>query len=382
MIGPHRIRRNFATREQAEAWRHQREHDRLAGPTLEALRSTWLSETQLRIAEGLFHRATGDELSEAFEWWERYGKAQRAAALAGAGTSVREAVDLFKAWLPSSELRERTRKNLADRAGRFALGLGHAHLGDLTSDTVEGWLAKRDVSASTKDNDRRAISRFFSWCMERPRRWIAVNPCHGVRVGQPKRGTPPTLLPQQCLALMRAAEAHQGGRQVRHLALCLFGGVRPEEATRLRNEDVNLSDGEVRIRAEIAKTHVARTVSTKDSPLGEWLDAFPNAPLSMSPTTRRRDLLVIRKAARIDTWPNDVLRHTAASALIRRCGSYAAVADRLGNSETILRKHYVAGWPSALADQWAAIRPARRRHDPSRSSQRRTDPAKAASVRQ
>lgn len=352
-----RVRRNFPTREEAESWRHEAEHERLLGPAVETLRSTWLTEDQLRIAEGLFHQASGDELGEALRWWLRHGKEQVSATTAGAGIALFEAFTKFKQWLAESRLRPRSRKNLTDRVHRFVLGLGHAQLGDITADSVDAWISARPVSAATRDNDRRAISRLFSWCMERPRRWIRLNPCSSVRVERPKRGTPPTLAPEGCLALMRAAESHQRGRQVRYLALCLFGGIRPEEAARLRDTDLNLADGEVRIRAEVSKTHVARTVAVGDTPLGAWLLAYPAAPLRMSATTRRRDLLAIRQAAGIEEWPNDVLRHTAASALIRICGSYATVADRLGNSETILRKHYVAGWPTAMADAWAAILP-------------------------
>lgn len=352
-----RVRRNFETKEAAEAWRHERERERLGVASVETLRSTWLTEEQLRLAEGLFHRCSGDEIAEALSWWERHGKAHSAATEVGAGVSVQEAFVQFKAWLESSELRQRTRRNLSDRVGRLVDSLGHCQFGDLTTDSIEGWINSRSVSAATKDNDRRAVSRFFSWCLDRPRRWLANNPCSAIRIEQRRRGTPPTLTPDQCVALMRASEAHRQGRQVRYLALCLFGGVRPDEAAQVSRADVNLDDGEIRIRAEVSKTHAARLVPTEDTPLGAWFRAYPKAALLMSATTRRRDILAIRRAAGINNWPSDVMRHTAASALIRICGSYAAVADRLGNSETILRKHYVAGWSSTLAERWAATRP-------------------------
>lgn len=54
----------------------------------------------------------------------------------------------------------------------------------------------------------------------------------------------------------------------------MFVGIRPEEAARLRDNDLNLADGEVRIRAEVAKTHAARALAVGDTPLGSWLRAY------------------------------------------------------------------------------------------------------------
>ena len=41
-------------------------------------------------------------------------------------------------------------------------------------------------------------------------------------------------------------------------------------------------------------------------------------------------------------WKHDCTRHTAASNWLAECRSAADVATSLGNSETVLRKHYMA----------------------------------------
>ncbi len=357
VLNGERIRRNFESRLKAESCRHELESARLNVVSTEALRATWLSGDQLRIAEGLFHKATGDDLTEALGWWLRHGKNHSAAAAAGSGISLRDAFEQYQAWLPTSTLREPTRVNLRTRMARFVTDSGHARISDITPDFLREWLDGRKMTAVSRDNERRAVSSFLSWCMEPPRKWLATNPATAVRIKRERGKTPPTFTPDQCTVLMRTAERYKEGRQTRHLALLLFGGIRPVEATKLREDDVNIEDGEVRIRAEVSKTHTPRTVPTKDCPLNDWLRAYPAAPLQMPVMSRRRDMVAIMKAAGIAEWPVDVLRHTAASALIRRTGSYAAVADRLGNSESILRKHYSAGWATSLAERWAAILP-------------------------
>ena len=50
-----------------------------------------------------------------------------------------------------------------------------------------------------------------------------------------KSETPPpsVLSVAECQKLLAAAEAHKGGLLVPYVAVCLFGGLRPFEASRL-----------------------------------------------------------------------------------------------------------------------------------------------------
>ncbi len=50
----------------------------------------------------------------------------------------------------------------------------------------------------------------------------------------------------------------------------------------------------------------------------------------------------MRKAAGITDWPADVMRHTAISHYVRTHDSFADAAMQFGNSEQIIKAHYVS----------------------------------------
>ena len=132
------------------------------------LRATKLSETQLRLAETAFLKLDGDEeLLSAVDYWRRHGSQHSVAE----SPRLDEGFDAFKAWVTTTEtIRSHSKKNLLARVGIFVNGTSNVRLADITPELIEGFLAARRVGAITRDNDRRAISRFLGWCMERPRR--------------------------------------------------------------------------------------------------------------------------------------------------------------------------------------------------------------------
>jgi hypothetical protein len=52
--------------------------------------------------------------------------------------------------------------NLRLRLNAFTNSVGNLRVADFTPDAVEAYLSKRNLSPASKDNGRRAVSRFFS----------------------------------------------------------------------------------------------------------------------------------------------------------------------------------------------------------------------------
>ena len=186
------IRQNFADLREAqcqqvalEAEYHRRQPD---DPTV---RATRLTEAQLRLAETAFARLECDEdVIRATDWWLRGGKAQAVVN----SPRLDQAVQQFDAWLadPSTPLRPRTKGNLHTRIRIFGNSAPNLPVNEFTPEIIETYLQQRKVSLSSKDNDKRAVARFFSWCCERPRRWTAMNPCREVRIKLGERPPPPS----------------------------------------------------------------------------------------------------------------------------------------------------------------------------------------------
>ncbi|OQC24651.1 MAG: site-specific tyrosine recombinase XerC [Verrucomicrobia bacterium ADurb.Bin063] len=342
-----RIRQNFTDLLSAQAKQVELNTEYLAQRTDTAVRATKLTETQLRLAEIAFLKLDSEqELLPAVDYWNKHGKQL------SVQNSVRidEAVEQFNQWLarqPDNELSPRTKNNLRLRVGIFTNSIGNVEVNHITPDMVFGFLDKREVSRRTKINDRLVLSRFFAWCKEPPRRWLAVNPARKEeKTKRMPKPSPVILSVDQCERLLQAAAKHRRGRLVPYVAVCLFGGLRPFEAARLTWDGVNLADGEIRLEASQCKTRRPRTVKIGKT-LSAWLTRYKGKPFF--PVNWRNDFDDVKRAAgfgnsekdkRLTRWTGDVMRHTAISHYFRQCGSYGLTAEWAGNSEQIIKDHY------------------------------------------
>ena len=364
-----RIRQNYADLASAQVRQIELETEWLAGHTDIAVRATKLTDAQIRLAEGAFQRLDADdELLSAVDHWLKHGRRN------AVKNSVRldDAAAQFKSWVNTTEsLRPTTRKGLKNTVARFSNGTGNLRMDAITPEVLDVYFddLKTTVSAVTLDSQRRRLSRFFSWCIERPRRWMATNPAHTVKLDMPENGHPPTILTvPECERLMRAAEKFNKGELVPYFATCLFGGLRPDEAKRLTWAQVNFTDGELRLEAGQTKTGRARVIAL-NAPLRQWLEQYQGR--KFFPTDWPRKVAKVKTAAGFGTihdlkdperkhlkpWPADVMRHTAISHYFRSCGSYGLTAERHGNSEQIIKAHYQGRVSTEDTKRFYAIMP-------------------------
>lgn len=352
-----RVRENFPTVERAEARKLELEHQRLGLQAPEILRATWLTSDQLAAAESVFTRIPApDEVRKAVDFWLERGKAQSKATEHANDIRLDDALMRFKKYLTgAANLRESTRRNLRNRVAMFVSEVGNLTLQDVTPETVEAWLDGRHASPTTKDNDRRAVGRFFQWCVDRPQRFIITNPCREVRVALPERDLPEIYTLPEVMRLLVAAKRFRGGRFLKFIALQLFGGMRPTEALRFRDSQV--VDGHIRIEGRQSKTGRPRTIEA-DPVLLAWLKVSGEGPVSNWQKSR---LLWdgLKRKAKLARWIPDGLRHTAISHHFRRSGSYGLTAEWAGNSEPVIRAHYQARTTAADSERYWALFPAR-----------------------
>ena len=367
-----RVRENFRDEHSAKCRHVELEAEYLKRETETTIRSTKLTDVQLRLAELAFARLDDDaDLPRAVDYWLQHGRQN---AIAGESPRIDDAVKQFAAWLddePTANgngrctLREHSRKGLKVRVGIFANSIGNSRVNQITPDTVENFLNKlQDVSPVTRDNYRRAISRFFSWCIQRPRRWTMLNPCKEIRIEKDEKGPPAILSVQQCRDMLKAAE-REG--LAPYVALGVFGGLRPFEISRLTWQAINLKDREIRLEGPQTKTGKPRVVSICDT-LAAWLKAYKDEPIFPSNWRRRFDRVQAaagygtptKKRPDLKPWPVDVMRHTAISHYFRKTGSYGQTAEQFGNSEAIIKNHYQGRVSSEDTAKFYAIRPAKK----------------------
>ena len=155
------------------------------------------------------------------------------------------------------------------------------------------------------------------------------------------------------------------GHLVAYVALCLFGGLRPSEAARLTWDQVNLTDGEIRLKGMQTKTGKGRIVVICKT-LKAWLSKYRKAgeiyrsPYDAELKKVRANIGYGPKTEAqpdLNPWVPDVLRHTAISQYFRLTGSYGRTAEQFGNSEGIIKKQYQGRVTSAETKVFYALRP-------------------------
>ena len=352
-----RVRENYQHAASAQVRQIELEVEWLGRQSPTVVRATALSDSQVKLAEAAFARLDAEEeMTSAIDAWIRHGRAQSVKQL----VRLNEAVDQFFAWLGTTEeLRPASRDSLKVRVNVFRNSVGNMVVSHLTPEAVEQYLERRQVCNATRTADMLCLSRFFSWCIQRPRRWMASNPCREIHLPRAESAVPAILTVDQCEKLLRVAETFKAGKLVPYLAVTMFAGLRPTEAHRLTWAQINLEDGELRLEGNQTKTGRPRVVTIHPT-LKAWLTAYqgkPFCPLNASRSAVHAELQALRRASGFANWVPDVLRHSAISYSFRQSGSYGLTAEQFGNSEAIIKQHYQGRVSTEDAKRFYALQP-------------------------
>ncbi|MBI4565064.1 MAG: site-specific integrase [Planctomycetes bacterium] len=153
------------------------------------------------------------------------------------------------------------------------------------------------------------------------------------------------------------------------VATAIYGGFRREELVWLTKDDLDLDAKTIRIRSKTVggefwepKTKKNRTVPLSNDLhrilAGQALRAGSSVWLFASPRRRRWDanniskrLAALMAEAMHPTWTFQVFRHTFGSLLAQRGVSDFEIAELMGNSPEIVRKHYARLRPERMHDR-------------------------------
>ena len=352
-----RIRKNFKTREEAAAEKATLEIKALQIASGQRAIITTLTETQAREAEAVFHRLAGKAQSLSFFVdfaLSNYREPEKQKKLADAIAEYVAAKDHEQAQdhisMPQCV---RIRRDLKLLNAHFA----GVTVAELTVPALISFFERRKPALKTYNNRRGVVSTFMKFAFLRG--WITENPIlkvphHRIRR---KRGSAKTLSVAQAQELMAKIEKFERGRWVPFFALCLFAGIRPSfpdgEITKLKPGDVCLETGLISISADVSKVREPRKVTIQPN-LAAWLKAYPLKENSIAVPNFHQ-----RRAALSKTFglTHDVMRHTFISMFVAKFRSMGEAALQAGNSESIIRKHYLDLKSPAEAEQFFSIMP-------------------------
>lgn len=204
----------------------------------------------------------------------------------------------------------------------------------------------------------RVLRALFNFGIKRD--YLAANPIDKLDFESVANGEVQVLSHQEAHKLVNAAA--EAGDLLPYHALGLFAGIRPYELLRLQWEDVDLSEGHILIRAEVAKNRRRRIIDISPN-LAAWLKPYKIKGAVTSQTNLRTRLRAIRTAAGISRWKQDVMRHSFASYWLAEHEDINKLTLTMGHTTTtMLWKHYHKAAKRADAEKyWKISPPARAR---------------------
>jgi integrase len=352
-----RIRKNFKTREEAAAEQAALEVKAARIASGQHAVVTALTEDQAREAEALFRRVAGKPhpLSFYVEFaFANYRAPETQKSLADAVTDYLAAKDHEMAQDYVSERQVTRIRCDLKRLGKHFPGVTVA---ELTVPKLVAYLEQGKPAMKTYNNRRGIVSTFLKHAFHRG--WIVENPIvkvphHRIRR---RRGSAVTLSAARAAEFMEKMELFEGGRWVPYFALCLFAGIRPSvpggEITRLKPEDVDLGAGFISISAEVSKVREPRKVTIQPN-LAAWLRAYPLTKFRIIvPNGQQRRSRIAQEHG----LTHDVLRHSFISMFVAKYRSIGEAAIQAGNSESIIRRHYLDLKSTEEAEKFFGILP-------------------------
>lgn len=216
------------------------------------------------------------------------------------------------------------------------------------------WLRNISEAPKTWNNLRTSLVRLFNFARER--RYIPQNertPADMVK-RQKLGDTDVVTLPPGTLRTMFEG-ADEEARL--YLALASFTGMRTAELTRLHWQHIDFAAGVIRLPKEVTKTKRKRQVPILPN-LRAWLESFCGRAGKVFTSEKATDRTIAYVKAKGLDWPDNWARHSFGSYRATTTKSIGQVAMELGNSETIVKRHYFDAFASEKdALEWFAIMP-------------------------
>ena len=247
------------------------------------------------------------------------------------------------------------RKSMEDHFGREKglSRIGGTELESFLSATTKGKGAHRNARL-------RYLRAFWAWCSKPPRTWCAPEAAEMLEAVDVRQGDTIVLAPEKVRTLFKVAEKVFPDL-VPWLGLSIFAGLRQAEIERLKPSEITAEGITVSARNKTGRRHIAMP-----PPLAAWLEAHPikksvlPADFAVQKDRLRRlagwrvEAQGMRKPSlKLPLWPQNVLRHTAASVALGIGKPIDTLIFEHGHSGGVntLKKHYLGVMTRAVAEK-------------------------------
>ena len=254
-------------------------------------------------------------------------------------------------------LREISIKGIKHHVLRLSKNLGARIVSEIRLTDIQEVIKSEGIGLRSIKNYKRDWGALFNW--GKTMGYCTENPTTALKVPKEDSLDPSTVTPEQADLILRNAVSMRP-EFVPYFTLGLFCGIRPNELTILEADCMTREEGHVFVGSAKAKTRENRFVTIPDNAKA-WLDQYPIQDKVCGCPLRgvQKIVSIISKAAGMDSWPRDVMRHSFASYHLALWRDAAKTAHELGHrrDQQMLWKHYRALVTYEAAVQYFGIIP-------------------------
>lgn len=216
----------------------------------------------------------------------------------------------------------------------FSHTFGERMIADIAPKEISSWLRGLSIGAVSRNTIRSRLATLFSFAKRQG--YTPKNPMSDVERAKERGGEIGILTVAETARLLESADADT----LPYWAIGAFAGLRSAEIERLEWEEIDFEAGLIKLKASKAKTASRRLVQILPN-LERWLAPYSTRRGMVCPVGLRKRLEADRAAASLhESWPSNALRHSYASYHLAHFKDAAALALQMGNSPTIIFKHY------------------------------------------
>jgi integrase len=306
----------------------------------------------------------GKTLSDAVDFYKEFLLAEQAKEESQTVTSMADLwVEEKRAQQRRKLLRQATVDDIIETQKTLKKNFGHLKILEASKKHFENYLNNLNVGEQRRYNLRSRFSQFFNWCIHEqgiPMR----NPLEKIKIEVPEKEVS-IFTPVEAEKLLRLCQ-NSFPQLLAYHAVSLFGGLRPSEAELLEWSDIHFDEKQIKVPKEISKVKRTRVFTMTDT-LEAWLKTIPKRGTRILHTTNNRGNLEMLRAKlgfkigkenpNGKKWPEDILRHSFGSYWLRIHNDKPHLAEIMGNSTSIIEKHYKSPVNESDAKKYWAILP-------------------------
>jgi len=344
--------KEFKERDDAETFKRGMDVSFLNQASKQQLVLSTLTKEQTRESEQAF-----DDLGNTYSMAEAIAFFLKHHRATGYEINLTDGVGYYLDGKERDGVRDTTIKRVRSMLKRFCDYCDNQSVNATTSPQIQSFLSSltsaegSPAKRKTFNNYRNEIASFFKWAAKKDlstnRPWLFHDPLEGIDAHSNKRVAEErpeiaTTDPDTVRELFTYLMSYKEGKMVKYFALAYFGGMRPStdqgEIVKLAvraDELINLTTGVINLPADVTKTKDRRQIHVSDN-LMAWMMAYDDLPIC--PANLKNDYRHIREKFGLQ---NDETRHSFISYHVALHRSMGETALQAGNSESMIKKHYL-----------------------------------------